>query len=427
VHRFSFRSWSRALQVVRRGLFPLDQTQVGSIVTGPGWVAAVFWGAALVVLYTYVGYPILISAVARVRRRPVNRSDSPEVDPPEVLVLLVVHDHARRIARRVENMLASDYPGGRLEVLVALDDCGSETDAEVRSLCGDRVRVLDFPSRTGKARIINEVLQTVEHEIVVFCDVRQSFDRDAIRHLVSNFTDPTVGAVSGELHLTGGGDSAAGLGMRLYWAYEKTIRKAESRVYSMVGATGAIYALRRRLFHPIPEDTILDDVVIPMQAVARGYRIVFDGHAKARDGLVSNSAGEYRRRVRNLTGNIQSFVLLRRLLNPLTSPVMAQFFSHKVLRLVVPYCLAAMFIASVALADQPIYRALLVAQMIWYGVAAIGYVMPARLGRARLLLQLPTFVAVLNLAAIGAAFNYLRNGPSGIWDPEPSGNDRWSH
>src|SRR6267143_1508543 len=241
---------------------------------------AFFWISVILIGYGHVGYPVLMRAwaVLRPRRAHAGRHD------PAVSVLVVVHNEAARIEARIVNLLALDYPKDRLEIVVGSD--GSTDDTAARAWTFERagVRVFAFHRRRGKTAVLNDLVPRCRGEIVVLADARQRFEAGALRALVRRFADRRVGAASGELILTGDPvTTPVGKGVGLYWRFEKAIRLCESRVDSTVGATGAIYAIRRDLFDPIPEDTILDDVVIPIRIVRLGYRVVFEPAARAYD------------------------------------------------------------------------------------------------------------------------------------------------
>lgn len=330
----------------------------------------VFWLAVVLLGYTYAGYPLLLYAWASLRRR----VDSPAAPDrlPQVSIVVVAYNEAGRIGERIENLLALDYPSERLEVIVASD---GSTDGTVRHALAyrqDGVRVVACRRRRGKSAVLNELVPRCSGSVVLLADARQRFERGALRALVGRFADPAVGAVGGELVLTDDPrepQKTAGVGA--YWKYEKFIRRAESRIDSTVGVSGAIYAIRRELFEPIPGDTLVDDLLIPMQIVRRGYRVVFEPGARAFD-RAAPPAAEFRRKVRTLAGNFQLFVRRPWLLNPFCNRLWFQTVSHKGLRLLGPFCLAAAFGANLLLLDEVLYRWTLGAQAVLYAGAAGG-------------------------------------------------------
>jgi len=292
---------------------------------------------------------------------------------PSVAVIVAAHDEETVIAGRIENLLALDYPREKLEIIVGSDGSTDDTVVRAHAYEGSGVTVHAFFKRRGKPAVLNDLVPLARGEIVVFADARQQFDPSAIRSLVSNFADPGVGAASGELVLTAGDEAAtASQGACVYWRYEKCIRSSESRLDSTVGTTGAIYAIRRELFDRIPDDTILDDVVIPLSIVKRGYRVLFDPEARAYDRAPAAPGQEFSRKTRTIAGTFQLFSRERWLLNPVRNRLWFQTMSHKGLRLTLPALHVAIFAANLALADLWPYRVLLAAQLLFYGSAVVG-------------------------------------------------------
>jgi biofilm PGA synthesis N-glycosyltransferase PgaC len=243
-------------------------------------------------------------------------------------------------------------------------------------------------------------------------------DRAAVRELVSNFEDPSVGAVTGELFLLNESGNEAGDTVGLYWRYEKALRSMESDIHSTLGATGALYAMRREWYRPIPIHTILDDVAIPMNAVLGGKRVVFDRAARAYDCVASSLGSEFTRKVRTLTGNFQLLKLMPELLLPWRNPVFVQFVSHKVGRLLVPYFLLFLFLSNPFLQGAA-YRGLFALQCGWYLLAFAGAVITGRRasltgGRMKSLALFPYTFLVMNWAAV-VGLHYFLNRRTDVW------------
>ncbi len=356
---------------------------------------AAFWVSAFVVAYVYVGYPLLLAAWARLRPAGSGIPRGATIRPgglPFVSVVLAARNEGHQLARRLENLLSQDYPADRLEIIVASDGSTDET-ARVAARYAPRVRCVALPPG-GKAPALNAGVREARRPILVFADARQCFAPDAVRRLVAPFADPRIGGVSGELHLgtdaeggraclaearspANGADAqfAAGIGegVGLYWAYEKWIRRQESAVASVVGTTGAIYALRRSAWKDLPANAILDDVLTPMRAVLAGYRVVFEPRARAYDTPPDDAGAEGRRKTRTLAGNYQLLRLEPRLLVPGLNPVWLQFVSHKIGRLVVPHALVILLVSNTALASAgPLYSLALILQVAFYVLALHG-------------------------------------------------------
>jgi cellulose synthase/poly-beta-1,6-N-acetylglucosamine synthase-like glycosyltransferase len=336
-----------------------------------------FWSAIVVIGYVYLGYPTLLAAWARVAPKPIRRSPI----TPGVSVIIAARNESANLDARIENLLAADYPRPRLQIVVVSDGSTDRTAEILASRANDVDAVLLAPG--GKAVALNAGVSIARHDVLVFADARQTFAPDALRALVAPFADDRVGGVSGELVLdceSGAGTSTIGDGVGAYWRYEKWLRRHESLVGSTLGSTGAIHALRRSLWKPLPPETILDDVLAPMQAVLAGSRVVFEASARAHDRAAPEAAGEFQRKTRTLAGNYQLLRLQPRLLIPLVNPVWLQFVSHKVGRLVVPWALAALLVSSALLASTGVlYLLALAGQVAFYGLAAYGAVLERRM------------------------------------------------
>lgn len=333
-----------------------------------------FWSSAAAIGYVYAGYPLLLSAWARLAGRParVGPLDAPRTWPA-ISIVVAARNEAARLPARVTNLLELSYPGPR-EVIVASDGSNDATGTALARF-GDSVRLLELP-RGGKPLALNAAVAASRGEILIFADARQAFSPATLIALVRNFDDPAVGGVTGELILdaeTGGADSTVGDGVGLYWRYEKWLRRHESAIWSTLGATGAIYALRRSLWQPLPAETLLDDVLAPMRAVLAGARVVYEEQAQAFDRASPDAAAEARRKRRTLAGNYQILVQEPRLLLPWANPVWIQYLSHKVGRLLVPWLLVGAFFASAALAGSSwLYAGAFGLQVAFYGLALFG-------------------------------------------------------
>jgi biofilm PGA synthesis N-glycosyltransferase PgaC len=372
-----------------------------------------FWLAAAVAFYSHLGYPALLAVAAALRPAPPIRR---EETTPFVSVIIVVHNEEGRIGQKLDNCLALDYPADRLEILVASDGSTDRTAEIVAGRAGQGVRLLELPGPRGKAAALNVAVGGAKGDVLLLCDARQELGRDALRALVADLADPTVGAVSGELQLRPTAGSAGLEGVGLYWRYEKWIRHRESLLDSTVGVTGALYAMRRGLFRPLDPRTILDDVAVPMNVVRAGYRAVFEPRAQAWDEAPDDPRGEFRRKVRTLAGNYQLVALQPNLLDPFRNRLFWQFVSHKLSRLAVPWCLLAMLGASAALAARGagLYRGALALQVAFYLLAGGGWWLRRR-GRAFSAFSVPYSVSLLNVAAAAALFGFLTGREGAAW------------
>jgi cellulose synthase/poly-beta-1,6-N-acetylglucosamine synthase-like glycosyltransferase len=360
-----------------------------------------FWGSATMLAYTYFGYAGWLWLRRRYRPRPVRAASC----TPSLSIVMIVRNEAAVLDRKLRNLLALNYPPDLCEIIVFSDGSNDATNDMLREASIEpRVRVILATEARGKAAGLNQAIAITHGEIVVFTDARQMIEPNALHLLTQNFADPTVGCASGELML---GDPASGeivRGMGLYWRIEKTIREMESASGSVVGATGALYAVRRSLLVPVPTGTILDDVYIPMHVVRQGARVIFVPSARAWDVAPQKTGHEFSRKVRTLSGNYQLVQLAPWLLSGKNS-LRFEFISHKLLRLFAPFALAAAFVASIAL-SQPFYRTALAFQLAFYGLSLVAMLKLAKGPVGRVADAANTFV-VLNSAALVAFVKFV--------------------
>ena len=369
----------------------------------------VFWMSATFIAYTYLGYPLWLWIRSRWCRKPVR--SGPYI--PFLSIIMIVRNEEKVLPRKLRNLLDLNYPDESLEIVMVSDGSTDSTNQILSEhTANPRVRVILNPQQQGKAAGLNAAMSSVRGEIVVFTDARQQIEPDAIRVLVENFADPEIGCASGELMLGDPETGEAEQGMGMYWRIEKAVRELESAVGSVVGATGAIYGVRRKLLVNVPDEAILDDVYIPMHVVRRGARVIFDPRARAWDSPDQGTAREFTRKVRTLSGNYQLLQLAPWLLTS-ANPLRFQFVSHKVLRLVVPFALLATLLASF-LTPGVFYRGAVILQLAFYTLSFLGLAHFLRRGPlARVADAARTFV-LLNSAATVAFANFVA-GRKAAW------------
>ncbi len=376
-------------------------------------IESLFWISIAAILYTYLGYPVAVWLLGCYRNPQIRKREI----TPRVSVVIACHNEQGNIAARIRNLFESDYPLNKLQIVIVSDGSTDRTEEIARREGSDRVRVVGYKEQKGKAIALNVGVAHAAGEVIVFADARQSFETGAIKELVANLADPSVGAVSGELILDGSGGSV-GEGVGLYWKYEKWIRRCESRAGSAIGATGAIYAIRRELWQTLPRNTILDDVYTPMRIALGGRRVVFDEKARALDRVVESAGREFARKARTLTGNYQLCQLIPRLLVP-NSALVFQFYSHKLMRLAAPIFFLLLLIANVILVASPsgsagfIYQTALATQSLFYCGVLAGAFLLKRNRRVRLL-SLAYVFSLMNAAALVGLF-YFVVGKRNVW------------
>jgi biofilm PGA synthesis N-glycosyltransferase PgaC len=363
-----------------------------------------FWVCLSVAIYAYFGYAILLWLYVRLHRRPILR----KAIVPEVSILIAVRNEEANLPAKLENLRLLDYPRDKIQIIIASDGSTDRTADILRDQSNICSIILDHSN--GKACALNEAVKFATGEILVFLDARQFVDTNAVSELVSCFADSSVGAVSGELLLESSSTATSSEALGIYWKIEKVVRKLESDSGSVVGVTGAIYAIRRELYIEMPPGTILDDVFVPMYVARSGKRVIFHSLAIARDRLFSEKGKEFSRKVRTLTGNYQLLRLAPWLLSP-ANPLLFRFISHKLLRLIVPLFLILMLVASV-MTSGLFYRGVFWLQILFYAMAVFGMLSPSA-RKFKPVAIANTFV-MLNTAAALAFYNFVA-GRNKVW------------
>jgi poly-beta-1,6-N-acetyl-D-glucosamine synthase len=327
-------------------------------------IKILFWGSLCFIAYTYVGYPLVLLLWSKIRHRTVDKS----YIEPTVSIIIAAYNEERFIGPKIENCLNLSYAKDKLKIIVVSDGSDDDTNEIVRQFQSEAVEFYSYEERKGKAHALNLGIAKAKSEVIFFTDARQILQRDCLKELVSNFHDPSVAVVSGELVLLSEEENEASEGIGLYWKIEKWMRRKESQIHSVLGATGSIYACRRNLVKPLPVQTVLDDVLIPFGAILRGYRSVFEPKAKAFDLVHNDLKREFKRKVRTLSGNYQILCLNPSLLHPYRNPVLIQFISHKIARLFIPFAMILLLVSNFLL-TSPFYLIFLFFQIGFYLLA----------------------------------------------------------
>ena len=369
----------------------------------------VFFVSVAFVAYTYAVYPLLIMAWGTVFPKRVEK----RYRTVPVSIVLAVKNEEINIKARIDNLLGQDYPKELVEIIVVSNDSTDETVKLAESFEDDRVVVLETEGPMGKSGALNLGVSKASNDIIVFADARQRFGDNVLAELTALLYDEKVGAVSGELIIERGIGSEIHEGVGLYWQYEKLIRRMESSVDSVVGATGSIYAIRRKLYVPLAPHTLLDDFMVPMRIVLQGSRVIFSRSAQAFDLSSSTAAEEFRRKVRTLAGNFQAVAMEHDLVNPLRNRVFLQFVSHKLMRLAVPYFCVLALVSNLFLSG-PFFTATLILQVLFYltGILNVTPLSSAPIGK---LIRVSWTFLILNAAAVVGLWVFLTTRDAAIW------------
>jgi cellulose synthase/poly-beta-1,6-N-acetylglucosamine synthase-like glycosyltransferase len=380
-----------------------------------------FWAAAYCILHTYVIYPLLLIALDAIAQAQSawgylggneRRHPPAQLGLPAVSVLIAAWNEASCIGKRIENLLAQDYPADRLEILIGSDGSTDETDAIVQKYAARGVK-LSRAERSGKAAVLNRLLGIAHGEVLVMTDANTEFERDAIRRLVQPLRDPDVGLVCGRLRLHSPLDGPAAEGA--YWKLESLLKLYESRRGCVMGANGGIYAVRKHLFTPLPAGTLVDDFVAALRVLEAGSEVRYEPEAVAHEETAPDHYGEYRRRVRIAAGNFRALSQSRDMLSPRHGFTAFALWSHKVLRWFVPQAMVIAILANLFLVrGSQFYAFTLVAQGIAYGLAALG-LLGLTPRRVRALSGVAAHFVEMNAALLVGFVMYHRKAQGATW------------
>jgi len=371
-----------------------------------------FWIATGLVIYVYLGYPLLLAVISRRRTIPASPE---EQDLPIVTLLISAYNEKSVISEKLQNALALDYPRSQLDILVVSDCSDDGTDEIVLRHAASGVQLIRLPERLGKSAGLNLGVRQASGDILVFSDANAMYEPDAIRLLVRHFSDPRVGYVVGNAryveHL---GRAASAESEGLYWKLETWVKEKESDFWSVVGGDGAIYAIRRELFTPL-RPTDINDFLNPLQITVRGYRGSYDRAAVCYEEASDSFEKEFRRKVRIISRSLNAVRRAPSALLPWTQPRhWLALVSHKVLRWLAPVFLLVLFFVSICLWQSPYYRAALFSQLAFYLLALIGWTLQKR-NECPKVLYLPYYFCLVNLASLFGVAKFLSGSLSPTW------------
>ena len=379
-----------------------------------------FWVLFALVVYAYLGFPLLL-LLRSLFKRPIQQSEY----TPSVSFVVIAHNEEAAIGGKLENILALDYPSEMLQILVGSDGSDDETNEIARQYAADGVKLFALP-RKGKIPTLNATVGQATGEVLVFSDANSMFDTDAIRMLMRCFADSRVGAVAGNQCYTSVGENAASFGERLYWNFDRFLKTAQSCSGNATSSTGAIHAIRRELFRPVPS-AVCDDFVISTRAIEQGYRLVFAPDAIAREPVAATDTAEFQRKSRVITRGLRGLWAVRGLFNPLRFGFYSvQIASHKLLRWSVVWLLPVLFALSAILATSSAFYAVIFAlQVGFYLIALLAFLLRsteiASLPAFRLL-KIPYYFCLVNAAAGSGWIQLLSGSKVDRWNSNRTGN-----
>jgi len=373
----------------------------------------VFWLSVVALFYTYAGYPVLLALVSALKPRKVRRGEF----EPTVTIIIAAYNEERDLAAKLENTLALDYPRELLEIIVASDCSCDGTDEIAREFAGRGVQLLRQSMRLGKTAAQNAAVEQAHGEILLFSDATSLYQPDAVRAIMPSFADATVGCVAGRLEYVDGSNSRVGRGARSYWSYETFLKRHESRVGSLIGVSGCLYAVRRSAYVPLYHEAC-SDFIIATKMVEQGLRAVYEPNAVCTEQTNRQSDQELKMRVRIIAQTFTDLWRHRALLNPVRGGFYGvQLLSHKVMRYLVPFFLMGLFVSSAVLAPASLFfRLMFAAQIACYACPALAWMLD-RVGIRSRLLAFPQYFMLANLASLIGCYKFLRGQRYASWEP----------
>lgn len=369
----------------------------------------IFWVCLLFILYTYIGYPLIIWMLSKTRTKVTVIIEGYE-NWPDISIVVPVYNEVPNIRKKIENLESLNYPKDKVQIIFVSDGSTDNTNEFLSSY--KNIKFISYEKRQGKPTALNTAVENISTEIIVFTDVRQKLDKNAVKYLIKRLMIPGIGAVSGELCHE---ESTTNIGKNvgIYWLYEKWIRKSESRFSSTAGVTGALYAIHKKNYRMLRKDTLLDDFEIPIHIIKMKLRVVLESQAKLYDQSQEDILGEKKRKVRTLTGNFQSYMWNLWLFIPWINPILFQFLSHKVFRLIVPYAMFLQLVSSL-ISHGVFYTFIFWFQVLFYSLGFSGMYSDS-IRKIKLISIIVVFIE-LNVAAVLALKQFVSGKVNVRWD-----------
>jgi len=372
----------------------------------------IYWGTFIIIGYIYFGYPAVLKFLSKYYAKPIRRKEI----TPEVTLLICAYNEEEVIEEKIKNSFELDYPSEKLKIVVASDGSSDNTNNIARQYTNDRLILMDYPRRQGKIKVINDTMPKLKSEIIVFSDANAMYHKDAIKNLVRNFADPSIGGVSGNVIIKNE-ETIFGKPESLYYVYERWIQEKESDFGSIIGADGAMYAIRKDLFHPPPPNIILDDFIISMNISLQGYRLVYDKEAVAQEKSTISSKTEFLRKSRVIAGAIQALKQKEGVSSPQKKGLFFCFLSHKLLRWMIPIFYVVFLIVNCRLyflSKNPIYTYSMIIHFFFYGLILISLTLMKKAKNWKII-SIPFYLFLENGAALYGIYKGIYNKQAVTW------------
>ncbi|MDB5009615.1 MAG: icaA 1 [Mucilaginibacter sp.] len=383
-------------------------------------MSVVFWISLFLIFYAFIGYGMLLLILVRIKRLIFGKPVLPEgTDLPTCTLIVAAYNEEAFIEQKIKNSLELIYPSNKLKFIFITDGSTDKT-AEIVSKYPQIIHMHSI-ERMGKMAAVHRAVAAVDTDVIVFTDANTFLNNDAIINICRHYSDANVGAVAGEkrVHIAETADATAGEGF--YWKYESKLKAWDSELYSVVGAAGELFSVRTSLYQPVPSNAIIDDFMISMLIAMKGYKIVYEPEAYALETASQDVEEELKRKIRIAAGGIQSIIWLKSLLNPLKMPLLSfQYISHRVLRwTVVPFLMILILVLNILIVsnkdDAFIYQVILVAQIAFYIMSLLGWILESRQIKVKLFF-IPYYFCMMNYAVIRGIIRFAAGKQSAIWE-----------
>jgi len=380
-------------------------------------ISSFFWIGIAIVVYTYVGYGLIIYILDNLIGRNKNTDNQANNFYPEVTLMVAAYNEERFIESKIANSLSLDYPADKLNLWIVADGSTDRTVEIAQNF--PTVTTFHSPERKGKIHAVNRVMKSVKTPIVIFSDANTVLNKEAIKNIARHFKDEKVGGVAGEKQIVNNkSDNASGSGEGMYWKYESALKKMDSNLTTAIGAAGELFALRTELYHETEPDTLIEDFVTSMRIVAKGYRFIYEPEAYAIETASATIKDEWKRKVRISAGGIQAIVRLPELLNPFRYGLICwQYVSHRVLRwTLAPLALPVILITNIFLFNQSLfYKVCLLGQLAFYSIALLGHLLRDKKISIKGFF-VPYYFSMMNLSVFAGVLRLIRKQQSVVWE-----------
>jgi cellulose synthase/poly-beta-1,6-N-acetylglucosamine synthase-like glycosyltransferase len=381
---------------------------------------AIFFISLFLIFYAFIGYGFLLFILIKVKRLIFGKPLMPEAENlPTCTLIVAAYNEEAFIERKIKNSLDLIYPENKLNFIFVTDGSTDETARIVSK--SPQVNHMHAAARLGKMAAVHRAIAKVKTDVIVFTDANTFLNKEAIINICRHYADSKTGAVAGEkrVNITETADATAGEGF--YWKYESKLKAWDSELYSVVGAAGELFSIRTNLYQPVPAGAIIDDFMISMLIAEKGYKIVYEPEAYAMETGSENVKEELKRKIRIAAGGIQSIIWLKSLLIPFKTPLLSfQYISHRVLRwTIVPFLMLLVLLLNILIVmrgnSAPLYQVLLMAQVVFYGMSALGWLMVAKEIKVKIFF-IPYYFSMMNYAVIMGIVRFTKGKQSAVWE-----------